>query len=66
MYDPRFKEEDIFYCFVFNNGFSYDIPKETIKDKDSLNEWLMHLRSKIWFSTKLESDFVSAAIFTFK
>lgn len=65
MYNPVFKEEENFYCFIFSNGFSYDIPKETIKNSDQMNEWLMHLRSKVWFSEKLESDFVDAAIFTY-
>ena len=66
MYNPKFIEDNNFYSFRFSNGFTYDIPKESISSNEQLNEWLLHLKSKIWFTEKLESDFVSSAVFTYK
>lgn len=65
MYNARFKESETFYFFEFSNGFTYDIPKETIKSKEQLNEWIMHLRTKLWFSKELEADLIDASVFSF-
>lgn len=47
------REERTLELFVYENGFSYDIPLQDCADHKALVMWIGHLTSKDWFDVEL-------------
>ena len=59
MNNPKLKNVDDFYIFVFENGFEYEIDKILCKTERQANEWTAHLAEKVWWNEELEKEFIT-------
>lgn len=59
MKNPKLKTTEYTVEFHFPNGFVYDIMIDYIDTERKVNEWIMHLSAKNWWSQELEDELIS-------